>query len=409
MASTSFHIERKVEGREKDYLPFPNQFAEGAATRKASLLQNFPSMRGLSRATTRRKNPIAYTSLMLARENPYSNAAALSLRVTGKRRFVAAELLEVTEILEKTSSNDELTTSIRGWHKNFALAVAGSRPSSSSEQQTFEPDVESVLEEYLSLLHQLFKDSLTLAPLNKEDAVLGSDGRTYHKTSLEEFEIRLPEQYRGRSPLDLENPSSFTVGPHPILREVLEWLEKIEAPHPSGPIDATEQLFRDVQALRFNQRRHLENKRAGGLRLLAQFAAEDNEKDREHFAFLRGMIQQNQEGQARQFAGNKEEEEREREKLRQAIEVLEKRIERLEQREGGLRQHIGGLQEEVKQIKQDHVQLYVGLQETRKAIDDRNKKARQSVWKSVGIVFGCIAANFLLQQAIGYLGGLAAA
>ncbi|MBX9744974.1 MAG: hypothetical protein K2X08_07180, partial [Chlamydiales bacterium] len=140
-----------------------------------------------------------------------------------------------------------------------------------------------------------------------------------------------------------------------------------------------------------------------------QFDAEENGRDREHFAFLRGMIQENQEDRVRQFAATREEEERGREQLRQALEVLEERIERLEKREGHLRQDVGKLQKEVIEIKQDHAQLYVGLRETREAVHKRNKQARESIWKSVGIVLGCIAANFLIQQALGYLGGLAAA
>ena len=150
---------------------------------------------------------------------------------TRLRRRIECELVEIGEVLAASSLHDEITESLRHWHRQFRLGMR-------------HDDVQTVVNEFIALLQELLRDPIFQAPLD-EGARLGSDGKTYGLMSLTCFLSAIPIQYRHRQPLDLDNETPFTTVPHPIAKHMVKWLENCGCLLHSLEI---ENLYRDLTA-----------------------------------------------------------------------------------------------------------------------------------------------------------------
>ncbi len=153
--------------------------------------------------------------------NPVSNigfsSAPVFMRDTHPlRRQLRAEFSAIREQIAHSRLQDEMTQSICIWLDNFTRALNSSQ------------DEEGVLQAYIPFLQDLLVDPITSAPLDPH-ALLGSDGHTYGMMSLAVFRLTAPQQFRTRSPLDLQNEQPLIAEPHTVVRHMIGWLHDHKA------------------------------------------------------------------------------------------------------------------------------------------------------------------------------------
>jgi len=131
------------------------------------------------------------------------------------RRKIKGELAEIKSQIDASGLNDDMTKSIELWRSHFSKA--------------FELNVDGrkILEAYIPLLQDLLIDAFA-QPMD-ENALLGSDGKTYGHMSLSLYINSTPDIYKNRSPCDPENPKPFTVVNHPVVGHMIAWLKKHHA------------------------------------------------------------------------------------------------------------------------------------------------------------------------------------
>lgn len=132
------------------------------------------------------------------------------------RELFRAQLAGITRTIAQSGLEDEMTRNIDTWKQHFMQALQA------------EADPRETGTRYITLLQQLMRDSITSAPLD-EGAVLGSDGNTYGQMSLDVYLLTVPAIYRGRSPLNANNPAPFTTTPHSCARHMVRFLRSYHA------------------------------------------------------------------------------------------------------------------------------------------------------------------------------------
>jgi hypothetical protein len=138
------------------------------------------------------------------------------IRDTALRRRLQVELSRIADRLAEAHLDDEMTQQIRLWRDRFFSSLRSNA------------DVVAIQEEFTGLLQELLVDPISQAPLD-EEAVLGSDGRTYGAMSLTLYIHSAPEAFKGRSPLDPQDPTPFSSYSHPIVRHMTSWLKDHQA------------------------------------------------------------------------------------------------------------------------------------------------------------------------------------
>ena len=121
------------------------------------------------------------------------------------------------EINSSRKIQDDFGDSFSLWIDSFekALKIFDSEPSLLL--------LKELEEKFIGCLQSLLEDPISGELLN-EDAVLGNDGYTYNKSSLERYFANAPETQKTRSPLNPENPTAFTTVDQPLVRIALDYL-----------------------------------------------------------------------------------------------------------------------------------------------------------------------------------------
>ncbi len=164
------------------------------------------------------------------------------VNATAFRRRIMHELSQIDDSLKHSPLQDEMTQSIRDWHREFKKALS----KSSNERAVFEG--------FVLVLQERLIDPIYHAPLD-EGACLGNDGFTYGKLAYEVWRGGMPEPFRDYAPMDLENRTLLTLTPHPIAREMVEWLKGHNA------LPRSEKLEREREQLILRQREQMVSRR----------------------------------------------------------------------------------------------------------------------------------------------------
>jgi hypothetical protein len=162
------------------------------------------------------------------------------------RRQIYAELAEIRDLLPRY--NDRLSQDIAVWHSNFDLSIHTNA------------DEEPILQNYMRLLLEVLRDPISQRPLD-ENCLLGSDGYTYQRETLERFGEHSPAQLRNRSPLNVNDPTHLEVRAHPLVQHLLQWHRSrsgtaVAPSQQPAPLTHQERLqrIRDQQRARIEQR-----------------------------------------------------------------------------------------------------------------------------------------------------------
>lgn len=139
-------------------------------------------------------------------------AAQIDAKAVAHIAKLKRELIEMGYALQQSGLRDTLTQDLVQWHANFLKAFH-----SKARDQAIGLFTEQ--------LKKILTNPIGYGPLD-EDAVLGSDGRTYSKAFLRHFRCSTEEPYRSRSPLDPHNAVPFRTQPHPVVRHLVQWLKK---------------------------------------------------------------------------------------------------------------------------------------------------------------------------------------
>ncbi len=137
---------------------------------------------------------------------PPVNQWALHTRLIG-------ELRQLETCIRQSGQVDTTTQLIEEWRTRFTEALQTNR------------DERDTLRTHIDLMQRLLRDPISREPLT-EDAVLGSDGHTYAQETIDVYSLpdALPAEWRGRSPLDIEDPRPFTTTPHLVIPHLIAWL-----------------------------------------------------------------------------------------------------------------------------------------------------------------------------------------
>lgn len=150
------------------------------------------------------------------RDHPVVAHMIAWLKRHAPRKVFLMELEGINRSIVQSGLEDEMTQQARGWNEGFMRALNGNADPRQSGQIN------------ITLLQELLRDAITDAPLD-EGAVLGSDGHTYSRMSLDVYLLSVPVIYRNRCPLDVNNPAPFTVVPHVVAKHLARFLKGYHA------------------------------------------------------------------------------------------------------------------------------------------------------------------------------------
>jgi hypothetical protein len=156
-------------------------------------------------------NHVAPAAVQMHMPEPMAVDAPPPLPPGALRRQLRAELEGIERVLAESPFHDEKTELIRAWRQRFVEALR------------LVPNEEEVLQEYIPLMQRLLCNPGGRVPLD-EDAVLGSDGRTYGQMYLDVYRASVAAAYRNRSPVEHNNPRELAPTPHPVVRHMIGWL-----------------------------------------------------------------------------------------------------------------------------------------------------------------------------------------
>lgn len=188
---------------------------------------------------------------------PTTPLAPSYVRETAKQRMINPEhaalkktimddLAVIKEKLDSHGMHDELSKDIMDWHTQFVNSLLLKNV-----------DPKNVLDSFINLLKEKLIDPISHDCLD-EEAVLGTDGRTYGQISLDNYRnSSIAEEYKQGSPLDPENKAAFFTSPHHNVRYMLNWLrqnnalpESAEVKRPDiKPIDKKDDIKPQVTAV----------------------------------------------------------------------------------------------------------------------------------------------------------------
>ncbi len=346
-------------------------------------------------------------------------------RVAAERADIGQELTEIGDLISKYVQDrqyrhrddnvDEMTQQIGGWQRQF------------SQLNQSNGDVRRVLSEHIQLMQEILVDCLSHTPLD-EDAVLGSDGRTYGSMTLRLYLSTVPEPLRNRSPSFPESTDRFTASAHPVVKHMLRWLEKHNARLHSAD---TEAAFK-----RASERWELPNipsepaVQSARDRILARQAERNRVREEEQKKFAEDVIGLSRDVQQEREAGFREVHARIDEVSQKAnadidevqrqhdvqianIQALiaqrEQEIAEGERHNQELRERVSQTNVQISAAERDNLQIEIAMNETRQALKKRDKGWLKDLLTVVAIIGVCAFATWALQGALAAAGSTATA
>ena len=326
------------------------------------------------------------------------------------RRRLKAEL---AGMVEKLNGPDLMSSMLKDWHDRFTRMLAAS------------VEEEKLLATFIGLLPDILKDPFG-RPL-EATSYLGNDGRVYGEKALCVYLSDLPKEFKGRSPFVCEKEALFFVSAHEAVGNVMKWLASHRAP--LLPDSWVEQKYGELEGENAIPRIPTEERarrQERARRLAAERAAQENgaaeeararqeaenkaRADRVDGVFgdtVPEINQHNEEANARAAAMKARDAQRLRE-LQEELKRWRAEVDAADQRLDGLNgqlQEVGG---SLSQTERDTIQLKVSIEETKKAIAEREASQNDGLIKTALIVAACYGISLCFPPAAaGTAGGSA--
>lgn len=329
-----------------------------------------------------------------------------SFQTFSLRRQLRGELAEMKEIFDRYPAwVDRIAIEVKDWHRRFLEGLNSAA------------DEERTLAIFTEQLKEVLYDPMTVirSPL-EENSYLGNDGNVYGYQALCYYLYHMPREGEGRSPFALEGaPSFFVVGtPHPIVKAAVLWLSKRGSnlpPHPDiervcEELKAQNKLpelpTEEVVRYRERARRLI----AKGNERRQKIIAESEKEVQASAARIDALFADVFRKEAEIRDAQKERLEAEKTRDEEAIRVLEEeqdfwrnRVTDISGRVQVLQERLANAEEGTSQEERDTLRLEISVQETSRAIAERNAKREKGGFASLFITLASIAVSAALKQA----------
>jgi hypothetical protein len=310
----------------------------------------------------------------------------------------------IRDNLAASPLQDEMTQALRQWQQEFSIALR------------LNVDVDRIEKEFVTLLQELLKDPIYHAPLD-EEPLLGSDGKTYGRKSLCIHLHSIPDNYRHRSPFAPHDPTAFTTMSHPIAQEMVLWLKcrgellscvKIEQSFqtlveenqlPSVPTKQSERIQRlkDKQMQRNREKAEKRDAFAAQINAMRDAIAQNI---CETFAPIHQKAEKVAQEQLKKIDIIEKKDYEQHQALLKVVNQLESDVKALELQNEELRNRIQNVDTAISEAERDNVRLQIAINETRKAIQERDQGSISSLVTALAIIGACAFATWATQSVL---------
>lgn len=319
---------------------------------------------------------------------------------TSLRRKLFAELSKIKSALDNYSLNDQTTQSIRIWHENFLKCLRLERI-----------DESTICDNFIALLQQILIEPIFHSPLD-EEPLLGSDGKTYSSKALKLYLHTVPEQYKYRSPLNIEDETPFTIQPHPIMKELISWLKSHDKMLPCTEIEEKLKRFETSIQLPTELNHRISNLR-NRLRERQQMAQNDflasiEMRNRAFMANVQNVRAQMESIRQRTAAIAQERlqeiheiqeaHENAMNYLREKVNSLSEEIDRLNVENRLLEEKNENIANQINRFERESAQLSHAINETRIAIQEREKSWSSGLLAGLAAIGISVVTTWILQS-----------
>ncbi len=332
-----------------------------------------------------------------------------SLKETAARRQLEAELSDINKTLTESNLQDDLTKMLRTWCTCFSYYL------------NLEDTADKAIKAYIPLLCELLVDPLTLNPLGDEP-LLGSDGRTYSKMSLTMYYSGVPEQYRKRSPKEPNNEKLFSTKPHPVAKQLIEWLktrkeykpaqEEVRqyqemiavgnAPNIPNAATVTAERIQRLRAIQAERAR--EERKSDGRENVAEAEREAARIVNAAYAPVHARIQQVADQNMQRVQANQAQTQASFAAIEQEIERLNQLAENLRKGIEELNAQINGTQATLSQSVKNTHQLERDINEAKKELAERKSEWLKDLCTVALVIGGSAFGGWALGQVLASMG-----
>jgi hypothetical protein len=296
------------------------------------------------------------------------------------RRRLRAELDLILREIKQQAIDDAMTGDISEWATEFLKALR------------FGDREELIRDNFATLLQELLTDPIYDCPLDV-DAILGNDGITYSKKAYEIWKMRVPKEYKNRSPFFPNENVIFTYKmPHPIVKLAVDWLKEHKK---MLPLDGINDAYRNecmkkLKEEALNEQNLCDRMRAENDRLMDERVRAQRERVFSPLVNLAKMVDEEAD-QMRDRVHNQElpSAKEDVKNLKEKLQKLDEEIENLEESTNNLQEDQKKSQKEIGDLTQKSKDLQTSFNNNLKSIKKSKRKRLVGIIEAVAIVGGC--------------------
>lgn len=354
-------------------------------------------------------NTLSAASTSVLSDPVLSQSSEVSfIQATAFRRGLITDLNRVGEMLHNIQTGGQLTEEVVIWHREFRAALNTNL------------DVCPIYNRFVDLLQRILVDSLTQAPLDSE-AFLGNDGYCYSMKTLCVFENSLQDDYRFRSPLNLQDPDQgeFFVVPHELARHLIKWLESQDKR--LGGLPEIEEAYESlVSEMGVNKvKRLIPTKRNNRIKRIHQGQELRNQHQFVTQEVKVSLVSLEKEVKAeieKEFGELAQRVDQSAKKVLEKLDHIEsvqnaayletdRRITQIENQQHVVQSDIETLENEISHVsgeieeaKNEQLQVEQSIKKVEAAIQKRKKNRKNHLMGTIAVIGCCIVANVIIKQ-----------
>lgn len=298
---------------------------------------------------------------------------------TALRRKLSVELSMLGDHLSALTLSDQLTNLLRKWHTSFLDSLR-----TGCNEKT-------MLCHYCELLDRILRDPIVQMPLG-EDALLGTDGKTYDAHALAVFLTYVPKV-------------TFTTSLHPLVYHFVRWLKEYCHDRPRiREVDAQYDHLKaqgrcpEIPTERAARMARLKE-RAGVPRAeIEAIRTEALQQVEAVFERIDKRLDAHAETCLAELHAIPEEEAHVLQKLKEEIVLHGEKLEELKRTNEGLKEELNALDRKLSQVEGDDRRLGIAINECQQALAKEQGSSFGGILAAVGVIAGCCAASFLVSS-----------